>query len=1019
MDALKKRDYPILEIQPLEKREQREYIETYLGRYGKKLTRVQIEQITNNKQASNALFLRIFLEELKLFGEHEKLNDRIQHYLQAQTVDELFSLMLERLEETYEENRKGLVCDSLTLLWTARMGLTHHEILELLGSSGKPMPLAYWAPLFLSLEEFLINREGLLSFFHDAMKKAIATRYLNSETAHKNAQILITDYFEQKAHDHRKFEELPWQLQQMSEWERLKNCLTSIEMFFEFTDSDNFKNELLEYWRPLGEKYDIALVYNQMLETFEKTSPNDEQLSKMITLVGQFLYQYGRRTEADMLFHKAVEILEHTYGPNDQRTLENMANLALLPIYNHDFVAAIQIQRKISSATKQLLGPENKQTLASFENLAGSLCLDGHDQEGLEMARDIYNIYERVYGPNDFQTITSMTNLAILLRNNKHHSEAEILCQRAIGLIERFYGRDHTLALTNTETLALLSMDKGDFAKAKEMFRNILQIKEKLFGVEHPVSLRVRDELAFLLDQIGEFENASELYWRSIDALVKIYGETYPEVLTRVGNMGAREYRKGDVENAEKYYQYSISGFTKVLGPDHPDTLFVMINLVIMWSRTFELKKAMLGRIQLEKSLERSFDSNNLTFLSVAHMLAFNLEENGHHEKAKQWYSRALEGRKKLLGLTHLDTLSTMSNLAYVLGAQEDHNGAKILYLQVLSGRKSTLGDENEKTLQTMLNLAHCLMKKGEISAAKPIYIQAIDISRRVYGPNHSLTKEAEEAFKVGLKMVADIELQGDRLKQRWDTVDFKFALELIEFSEKLRKAGREEDALIFGNHSIEIAEKAFHNAAQLASFDLDKFITFLETALKSKVRLHRSFSILVQSISAKPETKPEPLRRLALECYRCGDLFNSEKLFQEVLVRGYEVPSTYCHLIRILLLANREEEAHISLNQALAHIDDAKDYVICRLLWFQILFAILESSSLNSYITKIKIALQNEMSCSEWTMKPLLDQIKPKITESQHAFLSALIDGLSAKENLEKMNDFPEWKESEPKEID
>jgi len=136
-------------------------------------------------------------------------------------------------------------------------------------------------------------------------------------------------------------------------------------------------------------------------------------------------------------------------------------------------------------------------------------------------------------------------------------------------------------------------------------------------------------------------------------------------------------------------------------------------------------------------------------------------------------------------------------------------------------------------------------------------------------------------------------------------------------------------------------------------------------------------------------------------------------------LVRGYEVPSTYCHLIRILLLANREEEAHISLNQALAHIDDAKDYVICRLLWFQILFAILESSSLNSYITKIKIALQNEMSCSEWTMKPLLDQIKPKITESQHAFLSALIDGLSAKENLEKMNDFPEWKESEPKEID
>ena len=234
LDELKRRNWSVMKILPMKKSEQKEYIDKYLDSFGKKLNRSQTAMIINNPQSSNPLYLRTLLEELKVFGEYELLNDRIRYYLEAPTIHELIILILERLEDTYEKERKGLVGDSLTLLWASRRGLSQTELLEMLGSEGKPVPQAYWSPLFLAIEEFLINRSGLISFFHDFMKIAIEERYIKTEAAQKEVHIHIANYFEQHEHIQRKVDELPWQLRKALEWERLKDCLTSFKIFWEF-----------------------------------------------------------------------------------------------------------------------------------------------------------------------------------------------------------------------------------------------------------------------------------------------------------------------------------------------------------------------------------------------------------------------------------------------------------------------------------------------------------------------------------------------------------------------------------------------------------------------------------------------------------------------------------------------------------------------------------------------------------------------------------------------------------------
>ena len=71
--------------------------------YGKSLTSDQLQLIVNSKQCKNPLFLKTLLEELRVFGEFDHLDSKINYYLTADTPSKLFELVFERLESDYEK----------------------------------------------------------------------------------------------------------------------------------------------------------------------------------------------------------------------------------------------------------------------------------------------------------------------------------------------------------------------------------------------------------------------------------------------------------------------------------------------------------------------------------------------------------------------------------------------------------------------------------------------------------------------------------------------------------------------------------------------------------------------------------------------------------------------------------------------------------------------------------------------------------------------------------------------------
>jgi hypothetical protein len=187
-DALAKMGYIkppyIVWVPPLEESERASIVSSYLGIFAKQLDIRLARRIAAAPQTQNALFLKVALDELRIRGRHEALEELIDRVLDCAGPIELFVLVLKNLEE-FDKGRPDLVRESLGFLAAARRGLSETELLQLLSGhtdpAVHPLPRALWSPILLSLEGSLVERNGRLTFSHDFLREAVTREYLDED----------------------------------------------------------------------------------------------------------------------------------------------------------------------------------------------------------------------------------------------------------------------------------------------------------------------------------------------------------------------------------------------------------------------------------------------------------------------------------------------------------------------------------------------------------------------------------------------------------------------------------------------------------------------------------------------------------------------------------------------------------------------------------------------------------------------------------------------------------------------
>jgi tetratricopeptide (TPR) repeat protein len=199
-----------LAVGALNEVEQKEIVRQTLSVYRKRLEEKsdndQLSGLLSKHQATSPLYLTVACEEMRVFGEFEKLTARINAL--PNDVDTLFEQVLERIETDHEtvEPTKGRerVKLALSLLACSRHGLLESEMLSLLAREGEQLlPAAIWARLYRPLQFYLRppgeTGEGMLDFFHQQLGHAVRKRYLSDGGATKRTHQQLANYFRSRS----------------------------------------------------------------------------------------------------------------------------------------------------------------------------------------------------------------------------------------------------------------------------------------------------------------------------------------------------------------------------------------------------------------------------------------------------------------------------------------------------------------------------------------------------------------------------------------------------------------------------------------------------------------------------------------------------------------------------------------------------------------------------------------------------------------------------------------------------
>ncbi|MBN2131662.1 MAG: DUF4062 domain-containing protein [Sedimentisphaerales bacterium] len=532
LDEVGKRGWPVLRVEPLSTDERHELVRQFLGQYSRQLSPARIDRIAAAPQSDNPLYLRVLLDELRLFGIHEKLDERIGHYLQAESPYELYGKVIARWEADYGGG-SDLVGDSVSLLWAARHGLSEGELLDALGQDGQPLPRAVWSPLFLAMADALISRNGLLTFAHDFLRMAARDACVPTEAHQRKAHKRLADYFQRQPSGSRRTDELPWQLAKARAWPRLRDLLADRAFLAEAWDRNQF--EVKVYWTEM--EADSAL---RMTETYGGLieHPDQEDDKDHLWRVSAMLADTGHPEEALGL---RGSLVDHFRATGDTANLGVcLGNQANILYARGDLDGAIALFKDVERICRQLGNLDGLQ--ACLGNQAGILYARGDLDRAMALHKEQERICHQLGNLDGLQACLGNQANILYTRGDLDgamalHKEEERIC-RQLGNLD---GLSRTLG-----NQAVILYARGDLDGAMALHKEEERICRQL-GNLHGLQACLGNQAVILKDR-GDLDGAMALdkkKERTCRQLGNLHG-----LQACLGNQAVILYARGDLDGA-------------------------------------------------------------------------------------------------------------------------------------------------------------------------------------------------------------------------------------------------------------------------------------------------------------------------------------------------------------------------------------------------------------------------------------------------------------------------------------
>lgn len=359
---------------------------------------------------------------------------------------------------------------------------------------------------------------------------------------------------------------------------------------------------------------------------------------------------------------------------------------------------------------------------------------------------------------------------------------------RALALARSLYGDDSQETAIALWSLGNMTADAGDNIGAVPMLEEAHRIALDAFGEDHPTALLIGDHLGNLVgNRTGiDMERGGALVRRALDGIRSQFGEddarTFGPMFNWAGYLAAtHRVEEAAAELAELIARIErvngercscairersvLGSYLRLLGrfDESESVLRESIDIAVpdlgamhteVLRARYELSSTLWSSGKIEDSLEildaitqdiQGTEKPDL--FRSASAFAEALIHDGRLDDGERFIDLALEGRRRVLGSEHPDTLSSIDLSGWLQYQRGDFVGAEVLQREALEGRRRVLGERHHDTVTSFNNVGWALMRQGKYSEAEPFIQAAVEGRRLLFGEDHAWTANSMQGL--------------------------------------------------------------------------------------------------------------------------------------------------------------------------------------------------------------------------------------------------------------------------------
>ena len=472
MEVFKNRDYPIFTLQPLDIGRRAQMVRTYLKLYAKSLTDKQVERIAANSLCENTLVLKTLLDELINFGIYEKLDERIDYYLTAESIDEFYHNLLQRYEEDFG---REFVNHALSLILVSKDGIQEALIQKLTN-----VPALLWSQFYCSFINNLVVKNGKLNFSHSNIRSAAFNRYLKNDKEWENdCRYEVLEECINKE-DVEAFFEVPFQLYMIQDKLTIealyKKCMSKPDVTASIYKYEEYN--CINYWNLLlSHGYDMqALVENDFYEMdFHKNINMIFDITSLANILGENIV-------ARKLTEKQLDITLNTPDVSKEILIRSYNDAAREHLHQPSELDFRKAKKYYFKAIEIAGDTSTKEVAVTYNGLAACCLLCNEFDLALALSNGAFKLNRGFYGENHHETAANLNLIAQAHEKLGDYTQAIEAYTKAIDIIISLYGNCTTKLIVLYYNLADCQKSINSFTSALQNISKALEIIKKTIG---------------------------------------------------------------------------------------------------------------------------------------------------------------------------------------------------------------------------------------------------------------------------------------------------------------------------------------------------------------------------------------------------------------------------------------------------------------------------------------------------------------------------------------------------------